>query len=192
MLNNLLIATGLSMDSFAVSVASGTLIKQSKLKNAARIAFVLAFFQGLMPVLGWFAGKEATQYICDYDHWAAFALLTLISGKMLYEALKTDENNKKNFNPLKITVLIGLGIATSIDALIVGVSLAFVGVDILLPALIIGLVTFIFSFSGVWFSLWISKRINNKIEILGSIVLFAIGLKILLEHTIFSGGTTFH
>ncbi len=184
MFNILLIATGLSIDSFAVSVASGTKIQSSKLRNSLRIALFLSVFQGVMPVMGWIAGNGLKAYIAEVDHWIAFILLTLISAKMIYEGIKSDEKEKDKSNPLKLPVLIGLSIATSIDALVVGISFALLSMDILISAIIIGLVTFLFSFTGLWFSIWISKYVDKKIEVFGGLVLFGIGLKILLEHTV--------
>ena len=182
MISNILIAISLSFDSLAASVASGTLILNANIKHAFKIAIVFALFQGIMPVIGWLIGKSFEKYISAFDHWLAFILLTGISIKIIYDGLKQDADKDRNFNPLNNVVLITMAIATSIDALIVGVGLGILEKNILIPAAIIGFFTFLFSFLGVSFSNWLSKRLNNKIEIIGGLILFAIGVKILVEH----------
>ncbi len=159
MISNILIAISLSFDSLAASVASGTIIQNTKLKHALKIAIVFALFQGTMPVIGWFIGNSFEKYISTFDHWLAFILLTGISIKIIYDNLKQDDNNDNNFNPLNNMILVTMAIATSIDALIIGIGLGILEKDILTPAVIIGFFTFLFSFIGVNFSNWLSKRL---------------------------------
>lgn len=179
----ILIAIGLSMDSLAVSIASGVTIKYFKLKNVFKIAIFLAMFQGLMPVVGWAAGIGFKQYIESYDHWIAFLLLSFLGVKMIVDGNKEDEKNP--CNPLKMAVLIGLSIATSIDALAVGVSFAFLNISIITPVLIIGLTTFLVSVSGLYLGIKIGAKYDFKIELIGGIILIGIGIKILIEHIFF-------
>jgi len=171
----LLIAIGLSFDTFAVSVSTGLIIKHIKFWQAIKVAFVLAFLQAVMPLFGWFAGNQISSLIGNFDHWIAFILLVILGIKMIIESFKPDEQ-KNNFNPLKFTVLIGMGIATSIDALVVGISFAFLQTNIWLAIAIIGGVTFLVAMLG--------SRFGKRIEILGGIILIIIGLKILLSHII--------
>lgn len=181
----ILIAIGLSMDSLAVSIASGISIKFFKLKNVTKIALYLAFFQGIMPLIGWSAGIGFKHYITAFDHWIAFGLLLFLGIKMIIDGYK-DIDDKTNCNPLKMAVLLGLSVATSIDALVVGVSFAFLDVSIISPVFIIGLITFIVSFVGVLFGIRFGKKFNLKIELIGGIILIGIGTKILIEHTLLS------
>lgn len=181
----LVIATGLSFDTFAVSVSSGLAMPKISFRDAFKVAFVLAFFQAAMPLIGWLAGTGLSKYASDYDHWIAFGLLTLLGGKMIFESFRNDEQDN-NFNPLDFKVQVMMAIATSIDALIVGVSFAFLEFRIILSTLIIGSVTFIVSMLGMLFGKKVGAKLGKRMEIIGGVILMAIGLKILLEHTIFS------
>lgn len=177
----ILIALGLAMDAFAVSITSGLTMRRLKIRYALRIALFFGVFQALMPVLGYLAGLSVRSLIENFDHWVAFALLGLVGGKMIYEAvfMKDDE---REMNPDDFGLLLMLSIATSIDALAVGLSLSFLKIDILMPALMIGLVTFTLSFIGVYLGRKIGHLFEQKVEILGGVILIAIGLKILIEH----------
>lgn len=177
----ILISFGLAMDAFAVSITNGITIQCLKLRHALRIAIFFGGFQALMPVLGWLAGIGLKQYVESYDHWIAFGLLFFIGIKMIYEAIWIDEVEKK-CDPLNILVLLGLAIATSIDALAVGVSFAFLKIDIVSPALIIGLITFLLSLAGVFIGNRMGDKLGSKMEILGGIILIGMGFKILLSH----------
>lgn len=176
-----LIAFGLSFDTFAVSVSTGLILKKIKFQQALKVAFVLAFLQSLMPLMGWFAGKQISQYIGNFDHWIAFVLLSILGLKMIIESYKSEENDK-NFNPLKFIVLLGIGIATSIDALVVGISFAFLQTNIWNAILIIGVVTFLVAMLGMLFGKKIGSKFGKRIEIMGGLILISIGLKILLDH----------
>lgn len=177
----LFLALGLSMDSFAVSVTSGLMIKKVKLAGFLKFCFVLALFQAMMPVIGWLLGKELKVYIESSDHWVAFILLLLIGGKMIWEGTKKAEKRKK-FDPLNNIILLGLGLATSIDALVVGLSFGFLDIRIIYPILIIGITTFVVTVFGFFLGGKLHKGINLRIEIIGGLVLIGIGIKILIQH----------
>lgn len=188
-----LIALGLSMDSFAVSISSGLVLPGIRFNKALIIAFSLAFFQGLMPFIGWFMGLSLQEYLKPVDHWIAFILLALLGIKMIYESRKHEED-RAEFNPLNPAVLITMSVATSIDALIVGMSLSFISmpetllwIAILVPVLIIGGVTFIMSMLGILFGKKIGNHFGKKMEMFGGIVLIIIGLRILTEHLFILG-----
>lgn len=175
------IAIALSMDAFAIAIASGFTIEKLKIKHALRIALAFGLFQFLMPVVGWFAGVGLKSFISGIDHWIAFALLTFVGGKMIYEGIRM-EPEEKTTNPLKLSVLFILSIATSIDALAVGLSLSLLNISILTPALIIGCITFSISFAGVYIGKKLGHFFESKIEIVGGLILVGIGIKILIEH----------
>ncbi len=181
LLTILLIAIGLSFDTFAVSVSSGLILRKIEFLDACKIAVTLAVFQALMPVLGWLAGSGIKDYAEDFDHWIAFGILSLLGGKMIYESFNTDPEDR-SFNPLDIKIMIGMAIATSIDALIVGFSFALLNYKILLSVGIIGVVTYIVAMLGMLFGKKIGARMGRRMEMLGGVMLIIIGLKILIEH----------
>lgn len=197
LLSIVLIAFGLSMDAFAVSITNGITIRNLRLSHVLKIALFFGGFQALMPAIGWAAGSQFKDYIVSIDHWIAFGLLAVIGIKMIREALEEAEDcryeieeaaisrqeSARDNNQLKTGRLVVLAIATSIDALAVGVSFAFLRVSILWASLIIGLITF-----GVCaFGVLVGKRcgclFKKKAEISGGVVLILIGAKILFEHT---------
>lgn len=182
-LSIILIAIGLSMDSFAVSVTNGLTIRDLNVKRVLTISFSLAIFQALMPLVGWLAGIGVEEYIKEYDHWIAFALLAFIGIKMIYEGFQKDEDAKDA--ELKILRLIGQSFATSIDAFAVGISFAFLNLSIATPVFIIGIVTFIASIIGLQLGKYFGKKIGKSLEVFGGIVLLGIGFKILIEHLYF-------
>ena len=170
------------MDSFAVSVTSGVVLKPFRISSALKIASFLALFQGAMPLIGWFIGREFQKYIQDYDHWVAFGVLLILGINMIREGRSKDEETPCCFNPAKTKTLLGLSVATSIDALAVGITFAFLKVNIIPAVCFIGIVTFIISFAGVKIGNVFGARYKNKAEIVGGIILILLGLKILLEH----------
>jgi len=180
----ILIAISLAMDAFAVSISSGIIIREVKLQHALKIAFFTGFFQTLFTFLGWLGGTYIAYLISDIDHWLAFSLLFLIGSKMIYESRK-ELGEEKTFNPLKIRVLLLLGIATSIDAFAVGLSFAVLKIPILIPGILIGIVAFSFSVIGVLIGNKVGQIFGNKVEILGGIILIGIGINILIEHLFF-------
>ena len=164
------VGIGLAMDAFAVSITSGISIKNMKLRHALRIALTFSIFQAIMPIIGWFLGSKTRSFIVSVDHWIAFILLSAIGIKMIYEGLKIDKEIEKESNPLNIHILFALAIATSIDALVVGITLSVVNIGIFLPVTIIGIITFIMSFSGVY----LGNRYGHffdatKLEIIGGL-----------------------
>lgn len=181
----LLIAVGLSMDALAVSVCKGLGMKTGiKLKQTFLIALFFGGFQALMPFIGWLVGSQFEKYITAYDHWIAFALLCFIGGKMLYECIfKKGEDTVESESALNIKELFVLAVATSIDALAVGVTFALLpDVNIGTSVLFIGLTTFLLSGIGVFIGNRFGSRFEKKAEIAGGVILILIGLKILLEH----------
>lgn len=179
----LLIAVGLAMDAFAVSISCGISMVKLKLRPALRISLAFGAFQAIMPILGYLAGLSIRALIQRFDHWIAFFLLAFIGCKMIYESLFMDGNGKKVDVDNLATLLI-LSIATSIDALAVGVSLSLLKVNILSPAVIIGVVTFLISFAGTVTGTRFGHLFERKMEVVGGLILIGIGLKILLEHLI--------
>jgi manganese efflux pump family protein len=175
-----LIAVGLSMDAFAVSISSGITLGTINWRAALRVASFFGFFQAFMPCVGWLAGFKLSEYLRAVDHWVVFGLLVWIGGKMLYEAYT--ESDEKAVDAEKLIILLGLALATSIDALAVGFSLVFLQVDLIIPVLVIGLVTFVLSYLGVLLGCCLGSRVSQKIEILGGLILIGIGTKVLLEH----------
>ena len=182
----ILIAVALAMDAFAVSISCGIIIKDVKLKHALKIALFTGFFQGFFTFLGWLGGIYIAHLISNIDHWIAFVLLVVIGTKMIYESIKIDSDEDKKFNPLKFSVLILLGIATSIDALAIGLSFALLNVSILVPVILIGIMAFGFSVLGVLIGKKAGQVFGNKVEIIGGFILIGIGVNILISHLFFA------
>ncbi len=180
----LLIGAGLAMDAFSVSVTDGIILKKPKITEAAKIGLFFGGFQFLMPCIGYLLGSAFAHYITSFDHWIAFILLAFIGGKMLFEAVfeKEDGEDTDIKNPLSFSTLTILAIATSIDALAVGVTFATVNVPILYASSVIGIITFAISFSGVYIGSKFGNLLGKRAEIAGGFVLIGIGVKILLEH----------
>ena len=182
----LLIGLGVSADAFAVSMCKGVEMKKIIWKYALLIALFFGGFQMIMPLIGWGAGSLFQKYITEFDHWIAFGLLLLLGGKMIYDGI-FDKDEKKEGDedkPLKLGLgtLLVMAIATSIDALAVGVTFAFLSVNIWLAVGIIGATTFTFSLIGVFIGVKVGDKFRNKAEILGGVILILLGVKILLEH----------
>ncbi len=182
----LLIAVSLAMDSFALSITCGIILRRIVFKDVLRIALYMGIFQAVMPVIGWVFGMGLRQYIQTYDHWIAFGLLALLGAKMIHEHFKEDDATN-DFDPSRHFVLLGFAVATSIDALVVGVNFAFLGVSIVWPVVVIGLVAFLFSFIGVHVGGRFGHRFDFKAELLAGLLLIALGLKILIEHLLRDG-----
>jgi len=179
----IIIALALAMDAFAVSIVSGTTYRQLKVKHAFRMALFFGAFQAFMALIGSLAGLTIRDHIAEYDHWVAFGLLAAVGGKMIYESFKIAPPGK-NSNPANMVVLLFLSIATSIDALAVGITLSFLQVSIAVAATIIGLITFALSYLGVYIGKKVGHFFEGQIEAIGGLVLIAIGIKILIEHLI--------
>ena len=176
-----LIAVSLAMDSFAISITAGFILKEFTPKHCFRIAFYMGFFQALMPILGWLIGVGFKSYIVSFDHWVAFLLLLVLGGKMIYDDLKCEEEHCC-FNPQRSLVVMGLALATTIDALVVGVNFAFLDMPISFPVYIIGLVSFILSFIGVSIGCKLGTKVNVKFTLIGGVILIVLGTNILYEH----------
>lgn len=186
-----LLAIGLAMDCFAVSIASGIIMKHAKLRPMLVIAISFGFFQALMPLLGWIGASFFSHLIESIDHWIAFGILAFLGGRMIIESFK-DEDCKHEYDPTSLKVVLALAVATSIDALAVGVSFAFLGIRefsaILPPIGIIGFVSFALSMAGLMFGIRFGCGIARKLraELWGGIILIIIGTKILIEHLFFN------
>jgi putative Mn2+ efflux pump MntP len=177
----LLLSVGMAMDTTSVSITLGLTLK-CNIKYALIIAIFFGGFQGLMPILGWFSGIYLQGFVSTFAPWIAFLLLFLIGIKMIYESFSNEEDVCAIFS---LKELIILSIATSIDAFAIGVTFAILNTPIITPIIIIALVTFILSFIGVYIGKNIGHLFENKIEIIGGLVLIGIGLKILLENISF-------
>lgn len=178
-----LIAVGLSMDAFAVSICKGLKMRRFNVRHAGAIALAFGGFQALMPVIGWFLGKQFESYITGIDHWIAFGLLAIIGGKMAVESFKKEEEDTSEENEkLDVKELLVLAVATSIDALAVGITFAFLQVSIVPAVSLIGVTTFVLSAGGVFIGHKFGAKFKSKAELAGGIILILIGLKILLEH----------
>ena len=209
-----LTAVALSMDALAVSIAAGVGLGRATVAQALRMGGCFGFFQAAMPVAGWILGSTVSEYMEAYDHWLAFILLALVGGKMVLESRKAEDisanpdetgtasatNNAEDINctqarpglktkadPTKGLPLLLMGVATSIDALAVGLSFSLLDMPIVVPALLIGLTTFIISFLGVYLGVLVckNKSINRHAELLGGLALIGIGIKILFDHGVF-------
>ena len=176
----ILIAIALAMDSFSASITRGFAINNPcPIIEALKTGFFFGLFQAAMPLIGWFAGVSITDFISGFDHWIAFGLLFFIGLRMIYESISRDAKQVVSSSSFKVLLI--LSVATSIDALAVGLSLSFIEASIIIPAIIIGIITFFFSFLGVLIGKK-SGRYFEKIGVLGGVILVAIGIRILIEH----------
>lgn len=182
----LLTAIALSMDAFAVSVCKGLGMRRMRYDQALVISLYFGVFQALMPLIGWLLGTSFSRYIQAFDHWIAFVLLAFLGGKMLWDVFheKEDGEQKSAERRLDHRELFMLAIATSIDALAVGIAFACLDVNIWSSISIIGVTTLVISFAGVWIGNRFGNRFQKKAEIAGGLVLILIGVKILAEHLI--------
>ena len=178
----LLIAVGLAMDSLAVSISGGIVMRPFCMRQSLRLAFTMGIFQGGMTLFGWLMGVSFSSYITAFDHWIAFILLGFIGGKMIWEAVHP-EKEECEVN-LPFSTILTQAIATSIDALAVGVSFALLEVNILSASVIIALTTLLCSLVGAYLGKAFGSLLKSKAEVFGGVILVLIGLKILLEHTI--------
>lgn len=181
------IAFALAIDAFAVSFASGIVLRTITLRHILRLSWHFGFFQALMPVIGWSAGLTVRSYIEQYDHWVAFGLLLFVGSNMVRGAFYHEQEESKKSDPTKGKTLIILSVATSIDALAVGLSFAMLNISIWFPVLIIGCVAAVFSAAGIQIGRKVGKSsyLCSYAEGLGGIVLIGIGLNILREHGAF-------
>lgn len=173
------IAVGLALDCFAVAVGSSVALRRATVRQTFRLAFYFGLFQFLMPVVGWLAGLTVAQHVALFDHWVAFGLLAFVGGKAIWSARR---EKVRADDPTQGATLVVLSVATSIDALAVGFSFAMLGVTVWVPSAVIGLVTAALTALGMQVGSRLGERFGRRVEILGGLVLIAIGLKILLQH----------
>ena len=183
----LAIAVALAMDAFAVSVATSASLPKITWRHCFRLSFHFGLFQFLMPVIGWGMGMSVRSYIEGWDHWVAFAMLALVGLGMLKEAWSDGEEERREGDATRGLTLIMLAVATSIDAMAVGLSFAMVGVSVWMPAVLIGVVCAVITLAGIALGriLGRSTMLGGKASVLGALVLFGIGIKILHEHGVF-------
>ncbi|MDW5561842.1 MAG: manganese efflux pump MntP family protein [Methanomassiliicoccus sp.] len=186
LITTLLIAVGLAMDAFAVSIAKGISVDHDRRRTAIMLASLFGIFQALMPVIGFLAGVGFQDIIRDVDHWIAFGLLAFIGGKMIYDAAKSEEGAEGDEVTLAMALV--LAVATSIDALMVGLGFAFLETSIVVPVVIIGVVTFVLSLIGFEFGSRLGELFGKRVRIVGGAILILIGLRILLDHLFFGAG----
>ena len=177
------IAVGLSMDAMAVAIGTSAISRGVTSRQVFRLSFHFGLFQALMPIIGWAAGILATDYIENYDHWLAFLLLAAVGGKAIWEALTgDDEEESSRKDPTRGLSLVILSLATSMDALAVGLTFAMLQITVLYPACIIGVITATLTMAGMIFGGYLGRRFGRIMEVIGGLVLLGIGVKILLEH----------
>lgn len=178
----LLIAMGLSMDAFAVSIGKGLSVCHLRPRHSMSVGLWFGGFQAMMPLIGYALGASFASLVSDYDHWIAFVLLGIIGANMIKEAFSKEEKSDPDFS---FKTMLIMAIATSIDALAIGVSFAFLGVNIFTAAIVIGITTFLFSVAGIKIGNLFGCRYKSKSEFIGGVVLIIIGTKILMEHLMF-------
>ncbi len=179
----LFLGIGLAMDAFAVSVVTGSVYKELHIKHALRMALFFGGFQAMMPIIGSLAGLSLKAHIAVYDHWIAFGLLGVVGGKMILEAFEI-KSAEKNLDPSNLLILLTLSVATSIDALAVGFTLSLLVRSLAFAVSAIGVITFGLSYAGVSVGKRFGHFFESKIEILGGLILIAIGIKILVTHLV--------
>ena len=178
----LLLAVGLSMDAFSVAVCKGLALRRVRPAQAALVGLWFGGFQALMPVIGYFLGSRFASHIEKYDHWIILILLGFIGANMIREALSKEEEADENSAALSVRAMLPLAVATSIDALAVGLTFAFLQVRVLPAVTLIGVTTFLLSAVGVWIGSLFGLRYKAKAEICGGVILILLGVKIMLEH----------
>ncbi|MBX7222527.1 MAG: manganese efflux pump MntP family protein [Blastocatellia bacterium] len=178
----LFLAFGLAMDAVAVSISCAISHKQDSWREIATLPFAFGTFQALMPLLGWLLGLGFRDFLSTFAHWIAFLMLVLIGGKMIKESRETESDPESEKKSLSLPMVLSLAVATSLDAMVVGLSFSFLKVPILFPALVIGIITFVLSLGGVYIGKTFGKHFEQQAELLGGLILIAIGLKILIFH----------
>lgn len=180
----ILLAVSLAIDCFTVSVTGGIILRRVRWSIFLKMGFFFGLFQALMPLIGWLGASRFSHLIEDYDHWIAFGLLCFLGIRMIREQFKKEE--ERSFNPTRLKVILALAVATSIDALAVGISFAFTGYNsfssLAFPLIAIGLASFILSVMGCLIGVFCGRRFHLRVEIFGGLVLIGIGTKILVEH----------
>ncbi|HAW57946.1 MAG TPA: hypothetical protein DCX03_02840 [Bacteroidales bacterium] len=177
----ILLAISLSFDTFAVAISCGLCLPQISFQNAIKVSLPFALVQAIMPLIGWIIGDSLEQILKDYDHWIAFSLLCFLGGRMIVTSFRK-EKPLKPFNPMSLPTIMGLSVATSIDALFVGFSMALVETNLAITVISIGSVTFIAAMLGILIGKKTGAHLGKKMVMVGGIILIAIGTKILLSH----------
>lgn len=177
----LIIAVGLAMDSVTVSISCALILYKFNFKNTLRIAIFMGVFQGIMPILGWILGNSFKIYIEAFDHWIAFLILLFLGSRMIYQQI-TSNDEFKCFDPTNYRTLAGLAIATSIDAMAVGITFGLIQISLYTAALVIGLTSFTLSFLAIYLASRFKQNFKFPFEFVGGTILIIIGLKILIEH----------
>jgi len=183
------LSVALAMDAFAVALAAGAILQPLSFRPCFRLAFHFGLFQGLMPVIGWLAGMTVQSFVAAWSHWLAFLLLLGVGGRMVYEALTAEEGVARANDPSRGLTMVALSVATSIDALAVGLTLAMIDVTIWIPSLVIGLVACCFTVCGLFLGTRASERWGKRVEVAGGGVLILIGVKILVTALFFAPTT---
>jgi len=176
------IALGLAMDAFAVAIVTGLADLPLTHRRVFRLAFHFGLFQALMPAIGWAAGRAVYRWVGPFDHWVAFVLLGFVGGRMIWGALHGGEERRDPGDSTRGWRLVMLSVATSIDALAVGISIAMIGAAILVPALVIGVVAAALTAAGMLLGRWIGAAWGKRVEVLGGVILIAIGVRIVAGH----------
>ena len=179
------IAFGLAMDAFAVALAASAALREVSPRQCFRLSFHFGLFQFLMPIIGWGLGSTLVGHVSAFDHWVAFALLAAVGGKMVWESFGGEDAARYRSDPTRGWSLVALSVATSIDALAVGISFSMLGVHVLYPSLVIGVVATVMTYAGMRCGGALGARFGRWMELAGGLVLLAIGLKILSEHGVF-------
>ncbi len=180
------VGVGLAMDAFAVSIVTAAAYAQLRVRHALRMAGFFGSFQAIMPLVGYLAGLTLKNFIAAYDHWVAFGLLAGVGAKMIYESFKFSPD-RQAYDPTRLGIVFALAVATSIDALAVGVTISLLTDAILAAVVIIGVITFVLSCVGFYVGKYFGHFFESKIEIIGGVILIGIGLKILLQHLLATG-----
>jgi putative Mn2+ efflux pump MntP len=178
-----ILAVGLGVDAFSVAIGIGATNNKKSWAPVLRLAAAFGIFQFVMPIIGWLAGLTVVEVMASFDHWIAFALLALVGGKMIWEGFEKESDEKKA-DQTRGWPLFMLSIATSIDALAVGFSFSILKMPVVFPAIVIGIVCFLMTVTGMIFGEALAKIFGKKVEIFGGLVLIAIGIKILIDHMV--------
>lgn len=178
----IVISIGLAMDAFAVSVCKGLAMKKLDIKKMIIVGLYFGGFQGIMPLVGYLLGANFESFVTKVDHWIAFVLLSIIGINMIKEAFKSECDCESHNDSVAFKTMIGLAIATSIDALAVGITLAFLKANLMAVVLSIGIITFVLSMMGVWIGNKFGNKYESKAQITGGLILIIMGAKILFEH----------
>lgn len=178
----LLIAVGLAMDAFAVAIGIGSTRRANGGRAAFRLSFHFGLFQFLMPVMGWLVGNSVERFISTIDHWIAFALLAFVGGRMVQSGFDASNEESQLGDPSRGRMLLTLAIATSIDALAIGLSLAMLSVDIIFPSIVIGVVASVFTLTGLGIGYRLGELFGKRMEIIGGLILIGIGVRVVISH----------